>query len=213
MTAPARLSPPPGKPLPQPPSTDRSDPVVMRRAQAVANRKNNAERRRLPLFAAEAPVVTAEDVIARREVHRAEWARARRQMAESEQARIRGYRRECRALCASDEEFLRLLRRMIGHFGCLRSKSNRWHLLREKLRRRACPLTEHEDVVLAWLTAWERGPVTHHELHRACGDSLMGESELLAALGGLQERELIANDVGRACTVSGAPFCMTWRMP
>lgn len=41
-----------------------------KRAQGVATRRNNAARRKLPLFADQMPVVTAEEVIEKRQVAR-----------------------------------------------------------------------------------------------------------------------------------------------
>lgn len=191
------------------PSTDRTDPDVMKRAQTVAKRRNNAIRRKLPLLADQFPVITADEVMDQRERLQASHKDWRRSKVIREHADIERYRNELEELVSPDE-FLRLEMKINErrHYG--RSLFNNWHGFLQKIRRRNDPMPLEADLVLAWLQAWEGDPPTIGELHVKCGDGLTKE-QIRAGLDWLAHREFVTVCLGRPCTVTKFPFCATWR--
>lgn len=201
----------------QRPGTDASNPKVMRGLKAIATRKNNDVRRmidrKLPLFReqvlAETPVETPETVLARRITCQENYRAWRRGFNELNMKHIR----EARAFVwrhVTREDFWRLLRKYVATHP--RSRSVRWGQIKLKIERRVSPLSEHAELVLAWLEIWERQPPTHFELHRSCGDGQMGARDVLVALNELWARELVEMCPARPCKASGVPSCTTWRM-
>lgn len=203
--------------LEKPPSTDRSDPAVMRNAAGVAKRRNNKLNARYPLFAAGGllPQATAEDVIAGRERLQAATAISFRLREEQEARDIAAWKAEILAAVGA-EEFARLERKVRGRDGQgwrYGSEWMSWMGMRDRIRRRAAEeLPANADLVLAWLQVWEGEPPTHHELHQRCGDGL-SVTEIREALGWLSDREYVEVCLGRPCKVSGVPFAVTWRIP
>lgn len=206
-----------GAPLPKPPGIDPSNPKVMAGLRRVATRKNNDVlrmiERKLPLFReqvlAETETMTPEKVLERRIAFRESYLEWRRGFNQLHMRHIRADRAFVWQH-VEPSEFFALLRKYMSKYP--RSRSTRWGQIKLKIERRIAPMTENEDLVLAWLEVWEREPPTHHELHRACGDGQMDARDVLRALSDLWDRELVEMLPARACAVSGVPSCCTWRI-
>lgn len=184
-------------------------PQMRASAQRVVSLKNNRERKKLPLFAADAPVVTVEQVFEnrRRAFHATQQGRQEREAREA--ADIARYRAQLAAL-VSPAACARLeAKAESGRFG---GRWGGWYFMLKRVEERAEPMPANSDLVLAWLQAWEREPPTHHELYQACADGLMTKPELLAALHWLERRELVAMGLGRKCRVADL-FAATWHVP
>lgn len=175
-------------------------------AKTVATRKNNAERKKLPLFADQLPTWTPEQILERRTAAREAARIWREKFDASTAATIEDTRARIAAL-VSEAEFAEIIEWVEN---AQLTPSNAWSIVNMKIRRRMEPLTENEELVLAWLHNQE-GDVTTDELHRRCGDG-MARKDLLYALLGLQDRGLVDGGLLRTCAVSGhdsAPFELT----
>lgn len=160
----------------------------------IRRRRTNFEkkvRRQLPLFAdnliadyvdrdpveqlqirAEAKRLTREGVIAERI---------------ADKKRVGELRKEVRALCADDEDFLFIVRRGIEKFSSS-YKWRRWLANYEVVKLRRQPLSPAADLVGAWLEQ-ETEPVSHFDIWRRRGDGLTPK-QVVQALNELSRREM-----------------------
>lgn len=121
--------------LEKPPSTDRSDPAVMRNAAGIAKRRNNKLKKKLPLFAAAGLLKehTAEDVIAGRERLQAATEISFRLKEEREARQISEWKAEVLA-AVGPVEFARLEQKVAGNrYG---SEWMGWLAMRDRVRKR-----------------------------------------------------------------------------
>lgn len=182
-------------PIPPPPSIDRNDPAAIKSATTVAKRRNNEIRRKVPLLADQIPLVTVEDVFQQRELGRARSADVLGQVKAHEERMV------------SPEEYATIEAKQDSMFG---PRWAFWTIIKGRIEKRQEPMTDEEDVVLAILQTWEGEAPTPYELHRRCGDGLTPQ-QIRVALDSLMQRELVAPNVGRKCTVSELPFVGTYK--
>lgn len=229
------------KPLPAPPSTDASDPAVMRRAaaagkaRATRENKRNAKRHQEAMRVHEKRAslhqsgqlfdafdLTPPDAPAHVPPYTADFMMQQRIECRANAAIHSRERRENeRARIRKYRvEVMALVRSRAEYLYLVRkalrgfggkSKSNRWYGLLLRMRRRLEPITDAMDLVHAWLEAWEGEPLTPYEIERKFGDGLLDIQQIKDALNELCFREMVEAQKGRQCTVSDVPFCSTWR--
>jgi len=166
-------------------------------AKGIATRRNNRERKRLPLFADQLPVVTAEEVLEKRQQHRDAYEIWREEF-DNLQARHLSERRARIAALVSDVEFAEIEAWVpLSHLDA----GNAWAVAELKIKRRIVPMAENSMLVLAWLCE-EDADLTVDELHKKRGDGL-SRKEILDALLDLQDRGLAGGGVLRLCAIAG----------
>lgn len=179
------------------PGYDINNPKHVKSAKTVIKRRRTEfekkTRRKLPLFAdhiiqSEYKDNTVEQELENRrrtqEASREWW----REFYKEHINKARQYREEVRALCRDETEFMEVLQEAVRSFTG-KDKRNRWYLALMRIKKRLTPLSEAEDLILAWLEQ-ESELITYNELYLRRADG-MTRSEMIQALWSLRDRRLV----------------------
>lgn len=226
-------------PLPAPPSLDRGDPEVMKRAAAAgkarATRENTAKGKRYAEASAKHQKLVTRHASGQlfdafdltppappemTPAYSADFMMSQRERIRAEYPAFARKMRELQArhtrehLCeileiVGVEEFHRVLRDVFEKEHPNIENRIAVALLKVK-RRRDTPFTEQMEVVLAILEVWEGEPPTCCEMNRRSGDGLTRD-EMWHALDKLTSVDLVTIHAGRPCSLCDQTFEATWR--
>lgn len=180
------------------PGTDINNPDHVKSAKAVIKRRRTEfekkTRKKLSLFAdhiieTEYRDNTVEEELERRERFQEENREWFKEFNKKHFKQAREMRAQVRSLCADDNEFMDVLREAMTSFGVRHDKWNRWSLALLRIKKRLSPLSDAEDLVLAWLEQ-EIEPVTFKDLYQRRADG-MTRKEMIDALWSLFDRRLV----------------------
>ena len=136
-------------------------------AKRVATRRNNKERKKLPLFAEQLPVVTPEQVLEKHAQHAAAQQQWRQKFDLFQIASKTPQKAEVAALCTPEERA-----RFAADYAVSWYQHSFWSVVLMKIKKRKAPIPEPAELVFAWLETWEGESPTPDELHRSKGDDL-----------------------------------------